>query len=385
VADRLRVALVTDGLYPFFAGGKEVRLWELARRMACGEIALEVHTMRWWSDGESVPEWHGIPLRAVCRPWAMYAGPRRSIWQAAMFALGSVRLATAGADVVDADHMPYLHLVPLWLVSRLRGVPLVVTWHEWWGGEYWCRYLGRMGRISAAIEKLSARCADHIVVDSPETYGRLRAEGIPPERVSLLPLGADLDAIAAAPPAPEPRDVLYAGRLLEHKRVDVLLDAIAVLQGRGRALRCLVVGSGPEERRLRKKALELGLVGVSFAGSLPRQADVWGLMKSSRVFAYPSVREGFGLAVLEAQAAGATVVTTDHPDNHGRLLINHGSTGYLCGTGVDDLAEAIALALERPACPEALRAHVDGHSWAPRAEQLAEIYRRVARRRHGGR
>ena len=385
MADRLRVALVTDGLYPFFAGGKEVRLWELARRMVSREIALEVHTMRWWSDGQSVPEWHGIPLRAVCRPWAMYAGPRRSIWQAAMFALGSVRLATASADVVDADHMPYLHLVPLWLVSRLRGVPLVVTWHEWWGGEYWCRYLGRMGRISAAVEKLSARCADHIVVDSPETYRRLRAEGIPPERVSLLPLGADLDAIAAAPPAPEPWDVLYAGRLLEHKRVDVLLDAIAVLQGRGRDLRCLVVGSGPEERRLRKKALELGLVGVSFAGSLPRQADVWGLMKSSRIFAYPSVREGFGLAVLEAQAAGATVVTTDHPDNHGRLLVEHGSTGYLCGTSDEDLAQAIERALARPACPDALRAHAGAHSWVPRAEQLADIYRMVARRKRFGR
>ena len=385
MADRLRVALVTDGLYPFFAGGKEVRLWELARRMAGREIALEVHTMRWWSDGESVPEWRGIPLRAVCKPWAMYAGPRRSIWQAAMFALGSVRLATAGADLVDADHMPYLHLVPLWLVSRLRGVPLVVTWHEWWGGEYWCQYLGRMGRVSAAVERWSAHCADHIVVDSPETYRRLRAEGIARERVSLLPLGADLDAIAAAPPAPEPWDVLYAGRLLQHKRVDVLLEAIALLQRRGRALRCLVVGSGPEEPRLRDKALQLDLVGVSFAGSLPRQADVWGLMKSSRVFAYPSVREGFGLAVLEAQAAGATVVTTDHPDNHGRLLVDHGSTGYLCGTKADDLAKAIALALERPACPEALRAHVDRHSWAPRAEQLAAIYQRVARRGHGGR
>ena len=378
MAERLRVALVSDGLYPFFAGGKEVRLWELARRLAPCEVALEVHTMRWWADGESVPEWQGIPLRAVCRRWEMYTGPRRSIWQAVMFALGSLRLAATRADVVDADHMPYLHLPPLWLVSRLKRVPLVVTWHEWWGSDYWAEYLGPIGRVSAAIEKLSARCADHIVVDSPETLERLRRQGILPERMSLVPLGADLESIAAVPPAASHWDILYAGRLLRHKRVDVLLDAIALLRGEGREVRCMVVGSGPEEDRLKEKAAGLGLTGVSFARALPQQADVWALMKSSRVFAYPSIREGFGLALLEAQAAGATVVTTDHPDNHGRLLIDHGSTGYLCGNGPEDLAATLALALDSPARPDDLEAHVGSYSWGPRAEQLAAVYRNVA-------
>jgi glycosyltransferase involved in cell wall biosynthesis len=385
MAERLRVALVSDGLYPFFAGGKEVRLWELARRVAPSEVALEVHTMRWWAEGESVAEWQGIPLRAVCRPWEMYAGPRRSIWQAMMFALGSFRLVATRADVVDADHMPYLHLLPLWLVSRVKRVPLVVTWHEWWGRDYWSEYLGSIGRVSAAIEKLSARCADHIVVDSPETFDRLRRQGISEERMSLVPLGADLESIAAVPPADSRWDVLYAGRLLSHKRVDVLLDALALLRGDGRDLNCMVVGSGPEEDRLKERAARLGLCGVSFARALPEQASVWALMKSSRVFAYPSIREGFGLALLEAQAAGATVVTTDHPDNHGRLLVDHGSTGYLCGNGPGDLAAAIALALDKPARPDDLEAHVRRHCWGPRAEQLAAVYRDVAspKRRRG--
>jgi glycosyltransferase involved in cell wall biosynthesis len=80
---------------------------------------------------------------------------------------------------------------------------------------------------------------------------------------------------------------------------------------------------------------------VSFFGSLDRHADVYGLMKSSSVFVLPSVREGFGLVVVEALACGVPVITTDHPDNQARLLVEHGVTGWLCSPTGRGLAEAI--------------------------------------------
>jgi glycosyltransferase involved in cell wall biosynthesis len=104
-------------------------------------------------------------------------------------------------------------------------------------------------------------------------------------------------------------------------------------------------------------------------------------MKASRVFAYPSVREGFGLSILEAQACGTTVVTTKHSDNHGQYLITDATTGYLCEPSAEGLADALQLALERPADPERLRLHAQEYSWQPRADQLRDIYRAQARRR----
>jgi len=371
---------VTDGLYPYFAGGKEVRLWQMARRLAAEGVAVEIYTMGWWQGGEHPSEWAGARLVALCKRRAMYQGQRRSMVQAAAFALGSLRLFRCRVDLIDADHMPYLHLPVIWLVSRVTRTPLVVTWHEWWGREYWCAYLGRLGALAAAIERAAAHLADHIVVDSPETRRRLASQGVPYGRMSLVPLGADLEAIDAAVPAPGAWDVMYAGRLLEHKGVDLLLDALGTLGEAGLRLRCLVVGSGPLEQHLREKAARLAGVKVCFVRTLARQCDVWGLMKSSRVFVYPSKREGFGLAVLEAQAAGATVVTTRHPDNLAALLVEHGRTGYLCERNSEEIARAIAFALEHPVDKETLAAHVRARSWGPRARELADVYRCVARR-----
>ena len=384
MVETLRVAIVSDGLYPYFTGGKEVRLYELVRRAVGPDLAVEVWTMRWWerSPRETKDAWQGVELRGLCRPWKMYVGKRRSIWQAAMFALGTLRVDVTGVDLIDVDHMPYLHVFPLWLVCRAKGVPLVITWHEWWGRAYWAEYLGPMGGVAAAIERTVARCADHLIVDSAETYDRLRLEGVPAQSMSLLPLGADLDVISEVEPSSERWDVMYSGRLLSHKRVHVLIEALALLRDRNQELGCLIVGSGPEEDRLRRDVNRLKLGGVVFAATKTDQREVWGLMKSARVFAYPSEREGFGLSVLEAQACGTTVVTTNHADNHGKYLVADGITGYLCDTSADGLADALQLALEHPADPEILRAHVKGYSWGPRAEQLAEIYRAQAKRPH---
>jgi glycosyltransferase involved in cell wall biosynthesis len=76
------------------------------------------------------------------------------------------------------------------------------------------------------------------------------------------------------------------------------------------------------------------------------------------------------------------VVTTDHPDNHGKYLVADGVTGYLCGATVEGLADALQRALDRPADFEALRAHTQRFSWAPRAEQLRQIYFAQAGRPH---
>ena len=82
----LRVAVVTDGIYPYFKGGKEVRFHQLLRRLAGPEVEIDVFTMHWW-DGPRDRQEDGLSLHAICRNWCMYAGERRSVLQALMFAL----------------------------------------------------------------------------------------------------------------------------------------------------------------------------------------------------------------------------------------------------------------------------------------------------------
>ena len=370
----MRIALVSDGIYPYFKGGKEVRIHQLLRRVAASGVDVHVYTMQWW-DGPRVRRDAGITYHAICRNWPMYAGERRSLMQAAMFGLACVRLVGVKADVIDADHMPYVQLLPLKLVSLVRRIPLVVTWHEWWGSDYWNSYLGRIGMVASAVEKATARMADRLVAVSEGTADRVAGSGVDPARISVLSGGVDRAVIDACPPAHEGPDLVFVGRLLEHKGAHVLLEALEVLRSRGVRPTCTILGDGPERERL------VGLVEaaqladqVTFVDRLESQEDVFSLIKSARCFVLPTIREGFGLAVAEALACGTQVVTTDHPDNQAQYLIVAGVNGHLAHPDAAGFADAIEASLSQPVDNDAVRGTIAERDWDTLAPRLVEIY-----------
>jgi glycosyltransferase involved in cell wall biosynthesis len=109
------------------------------------------------------------------------------------------------------------------------------------------------------------------------------------------------------PPAADAAEFLFIGELRRLKGVDVLLAALARLHGRGRKVRAVIVGDGPDGPAFRAQAAELGLAGtVSFTGALPA-ASAWPL---GRIVVVPSRAESFPYVVLEAQAAGRPVIAS---------------------------------------------------------------------------
>jgi glycosyltransferase involved in cell wall biosynthesis len=255
-------------------------------------------------------------------------------------------LLGARFDVVDVDHMPYFPLFAARVVCSLRRRRLVATWHEVWGAAGWRRYLGRLAPVGTLVERLAARLPDEIVSVSAQTSGRLVAElGVRAPVHTILP-GVALPDVAAQQAAKSRTDVLYAGRLLAHKNVDLLLRAVALLLPDRPGLRCRIVGEGPERPRLIALRDQLGLAGtVEFSGFVPDD-EIYGLLKSASVLALPSVREGFGCVVVEANACGVPVVTVDHPDNAARHLIEPGRNGCLAAADAAGLARALAATLD---------------------------------------
>jgi glycosyltransferase involved in cell wall biosynthesis len=334
------VALVTDSVYPYHCGGKESRYHELLSRLG-SRAELHVYTMNWWQGprrrADDVATFH-----AVCRRYPLYSGGRRSIRQAAFFALGCMRLLTGRFDVIEADHMPYVQLLVLKLVATLRRKRLVVTWHEVWGAEYWRQYLGRVGLLAWLLEWVAMRVPNHIIAASSQTADRLLAATKGRARLTVAPNGIDLDAISTCAPSGEPVDVVAVGRLIEHKRIDMLLDAIAQLHASGHPVTCRIVGDGPDNAALHARAESLGLADVvEFRHDVREQKDLYGLMKSARLFAFPSAREGFGIAVLEAMACGLPVLTTSAPDNLARHLVADYAQGVICDPSVAAFAAGL--------------------------------------------
>jgi glycosyltransferase involved in cell wall biosynthesis len=373
VVNRLAIALVSDSIYPYYQGGKEIRYHELARRVA-RRADVTFYTMQWW-DGPARHHDGAVGLRAVCGLHELYRDGRRSLRQSLLFATASLRLLFRRFDLIEVDTVPYPQIFALKLVAVLRRRPLVVTWYEVWDLPQWRAHLGRLGLLGAALGRLAMLLPDEIVALTPATAEHLRTRVRRSTGVHLVPVGIDLDVVRAAPPAPASADVLYVGRLIEHKGVRLLLEALARLRAGGVEMTALIVGRGPQAAQLHAMCHALGLDDlVTFRNDVESADEVYGLMKSARVFASPSTREGFGVSVLEALACGVPVVTTNHPENMARLLVEESGAGRLCAPDGASLADAIELATtdEARAGDDWLRRY----DWDAVADQMMKVYGR---------
>jgi glycosyltransferase involved in cell wall biosynthesis len=168
--------------------------------------------------------------------------------------------------------------------------------------------------------------------------------------------------------------------MLPHKNFDMLLDSVALLRGAGLPVTCRIIGDGPQRTALHEQARELGIEdAVDFRHDVWEQKDLYALMKAARVAVFPTAREGFGIAVLEAIACGVPVVTTSAPDNLARHLVARTAAGVVCDPSAGEIADAIRGVLETqgndwPADRAvAQEAWLTEHGWDFAADQVAQV------------
>jgi glycosyltransferase involved in cell wall biosynthesis len=350
-----RIAIVADAVYPYHVGGKERAIYEIGKRLVARGHVVDVYTMQWW-NGPRTASHEGMTYHAIMPLVPLYTKDRRrSIYEAVRFALATLKVGTRSFDILHVDGIPFIPLISGRIVATLRRKRLTTTWYEFWGRDYWKSYVpGPQGSIGAWLERSVTHCPDLIISISQLTSSRI-APIIGDSRVITVPLGVDMAMVDAAIPSSERIDVLYSGRLLENKGVDLLVEAIDKLRAERPDISCVIVGSGPEQARILELIAERGVESnVSMRPFVDDESDLFALMKAARVFALPSIREGFGLVALEATACGTPVVTTDHEDNAARDLIVPGLNGLLCSPDDADIAAKIAEILDSAAYSDRL-------------------------------
>lgn len=322
---------MSDALYPWHKGGKEIRYLHLLEGLPQHDMDVVVYTMKWWSETPEALtlESGSLNYTSISRCVPIYHGSRRSVFQAVVFAASTFRLVRRKFDVIEADHMPYLQLLPLRIVAWIKRVPLVVTWHEVWGRDGWRSYLGHLGFVANFLERVCIHLPNRIVAVSTGTAEKLEAMGANPNRVFVVPNALDLEALLVNVPNATAPELLFVGRLLEHKNANLAVEATRLLAARGYDVHLGIVGVGPEEVRLRALVTELQLdAQVIFFSTIDSQDDLWSLIHGSRVLLAPSVREGFGLVVAESLALGTPAICALHTENESSKLVSP-ATGSL--------------------------------------------------------
>jgi len=340
----MKIAYVYDVIYPYVKGGVEKRVWELAVRLTRRGHEVHLFGMKFW-DGEDYLICEGVFLHGVCHAQKLYTRRRRSLWQVLYFSIHLILpLLKERFDIIDCQQFPYFSCFSAKFFSKLKNIPLVITWHEVWG-DYWYEYLGWKGFVGKATERLVARLTSENVVVSKTTAKNLNNLGLC-HKISIIPNGIDLARIRSISPSSESWDIIFVGRLIKEKHADLLIHAIELLQHEFKDIRVLIIGEGPERLKIKHMIDDKKLSdSIQMNGFYKNHDGLIAQLKSSKVFVLPSTREGFGITALEALACGLPVVTVNHPANAICDLITE-NNGFLCSLSAKDLANKISLALQ---------------------------------------
>jgi glycosyltransferase involved in cell wall biosynthesis len=376
----LKILLLYETVYPDFLGGVESRNHELA--IALARRGHEV-TMAGFRKPQPLPDPPGVRVLSLGeRDSLTNAEGKRSTRLAIRFAFTVPRIDISGYDVVETANMPYVHIFPLALKCALAGKPLMVTWYEYWG-SYWKGYVGRLkAPVYMAIEWLTGQLGTAVTATSRLTQERLekRRAG---SRVELVACGIHVDQVQRAAGVDAPRHgegppLVYAGRLLREKRIDLLLRAVAILKDRHAGVLLTVFGDGPFRETLVRLAAELGIADrVDFRGHVETYDEVWSSLGRARVAVQPSEREGFGLFPLEAMAAGLPVVYCESTESAVPELVRDGVEGLCTAPEPASLAQALDRLLTDAAEWNRLRgnalARAAGYDWDEIARQIEAV------------
>jgi glycosyltransferase involved in cell wall biosynthesis len=260
-------------------------------------------------------------------------------------AAGSVHIAPAFARwlrKIPADlivlHEPNPWALLSYAIARPRA-PLIIWYHS-----DVLRPALQYALFYAPMARIAYSRARRIVVSSPPLGEHATVLTPYRDRVRVIPFGIDPAPWTAEPGAPSPAGppfVLFAGRHVPYKGVDVLLRALA-----GSDAHAVIAGDGPKRAAWQQLAAELGLDGrVTFPGEVT-DTELRRLMHACAAFVLPSVTraEAFGYVQLEAMAAGKPLISTDVPS--GVSWVNQdGRTGLVVPAGDADALRAAMLRL----------------------------------------
>ena len=337
---RMKIAIVYDMVYPFNVGGIELRNHEFAKHLAQNGHEVHIFCTKLW-EGKKVISVDGIMLHGVCK-YKDYNGERNA-YQLILFALSLFKpLMQEKFDVIYTSPFPYFHSFVCKFVSLMTSAPLVFEWNIFLGRSG-ISHIGIIrGSVNMIFEYLIANMSKRHIAVSHKVEDAVKKSFMFGKRdVSVIYNGFDPKNMPDQRAHYEKNsDIIFVGRLVEQKNATLLIKAVFIAKNKFPKIKVKIIGDGPKRKEVQALIDKSGLNdNFILAGEIKDQKKVYVEMKKSKILVLPSFWEGFGIVVVEANACGLPVITTDFPMNAATELIGH--NGIVSGKEPESLASSI--------------------------------------------
>jgi len=232
--------------------------------------------------------------------------------------------------------------------------------------------LARVGWFAESVVGPRVYRGRPYVAVSDATRAELVGLGVAAEDITVVHNGTDVRPVPGRQRSERPT-ILAVSRLVPHKRLELAVEAVAALRTRVPDVRLLVAGTGYWEQHLRDRVEALGVRDhVELLGWVD-EADKHRLMAQAWVMAMPSLKEGWGLSVIEAAAHGTPTVAFHDAGGLSESVVD-GETGLLVRGGSSDFTDALGRLLLDGDLRARMRgpavAHALGFTWEATAHAL---------------
>ncbi len=345
-----KLLFIYDLIYPYQIGGVEQRIYNISTYL---KDSYEIHLvgMKGWECSDTIIR-DKITYHAIFKHSDIYKpdGNRKTL-EPIIFAIKLFPfLIKNNFDVIEIQSMPYFPIFTLRFALLLKKLkpkglgpkdpdPRVVTiWHEWWDFKYWIKYSGLLfGSIGFVVQYLALKLSTNIIAISKHTKEKIQQHK--KGEIIVIPSGIR-DAIKKIDNKNKKYDLCYAGRLLDFKNVDKIIDLVKYAKDRKINLKALIIGGGKELNNLKNMAKKLDL-NIKFTGFIEDNNEVFRIMKSSKIFMMLSKREGFSIVTIEALALGLPVICFNGEDNAAIDLIENNKNGILTTLEKQEMLNAV--------------------------------------------
>lgn len=340
----MKIAFITDVIFPFSIGGSEIRNYEVARRLVKKGHEVHMFGIKYW-EGNDILELEGIVLHGIWDNQKLYDknGKRRALTSILLSFRLFRELLKERFDIIDTASFVFPNCYVTKVISLLKGNALVFTWHQYFG-KYLFGYFGKgMGSIAFLLEYFSTGLADKNVAVSDYVQRKLVKRGVDRDNTITIESGADIKAIRSVPDEEKIYDMIFVGRLTYQKNLMMLIDTVELLERDCPRIKVCIVGDGDQRRKLIERVMAKGLQNCfDFVGKEDDRKKVYSLMKRSRIFIFTSILEGLPLTAVEANACGIPIVSVKTEWNDIEDFLKKGNkSGMTAPANALDLSKSI--------------------------------------------